>query len=409
MPRRTLATFVLLVAGAVSAIATDWPQFLGPDSHRRLHRPAALGDLGRRGPEGRLAQAGRAGLRRARGGPEPRAALPSRGQRRGPRVARRTDRRDHVAVRLPDDVSRRLRLRRRTARGAGRRRRHRLHVRRPRPAARRRSRQGHARVERGHHEALQRAEGVLRRRRLSAGRRRARHRQHRRRQGGPRRLRGEDRQGALDRDRRRRQLLVRDGGDDWRPALGDLSHPRQPDRARSGDRRDALPAPLAGAQRQLGQRGDAAGGRRLDLRVGPVRPRRRRAPRRRFDAGRRLGVGRGAVESLRDERLSRRPSLRLPRPAGIRSQPPRRRVQDRHGQVEPGSVPRRQRDAGGRQAAHHARERRNGAGAGVTAGVPALARAQVLPGVVRPLPAIADGFVYVRNENTLVCLDLRDG
>src|SRR5215204_902386 len=36
-----------------------------------------------------------------------------------------------------------------------------------------------------------------------------------------------------------------------------------------------------------------------------------------------------------------------------------------------------------------------------------LARAQVLPGVVRPLPAIADGFVYVRNENTLVCLDLR--
>ena len=36
-----------------------------------------------------------------------------------------------------------------------------------------------------------------------------------------------------------------------------------------------------------------------------------------------------------------------------------------------------------------------------------LARAQILPGVVRPLPAIADGFVYVRNENTLVCLDLR--
>jgi outer membrane protein assembly factor BamB len=36
-----------------------------------------------------------------------------------------------------------------------------------------------------------------------------------------------------------------------------------------------------------------------------------------------------------------------------------------------------------------------------------LARAQVLPGVVRPLPAIADGFVYVRNENTLLCLDLR--
>jgi outer membrane protein assembly factor BamB len=36
-----------------------------------------------------------------------------------------------------------------------------------------------------------------------------------------------------------------------------------------------------------------------------------------------------------------------------------------------------------------------------------IARAQVLPGVVRPMPAIADGFVYLRNENTLICLDLR--
>jgi outer membrane protein assembly factor BamB len=36
-----------------------------------------------------------------------------------------------------------------------------------------------------------------------------------------------------------------------------------------------------------------------------------------------------------------------------------------------------------------------------------LARAQVLSGVVRPMPAIADGFVYLRNENTLICLDLR--
>ena len=36
-----------------------------------------------------------------------------------------------------------------------------------------------------------------------------------------------------------------------------------------------------------------------------------------------------------------------------------------------------------------------------------LARAQVLPPTVRAYPAIADGFLYVRNENTLVCLDLR--
>jgi len=36
-----------------------------------------------------------------------------------------------------------------------------------------------------------------------------------------------------------------------------------------------------------------------------------------------------------------------------------------------------------------------------------LARAQILPGVVRAYPAIADGLVFVRNSNTLVCLDLR--
>ena len=36
-----------------------------------------------------------------------------------------------------------------------------------------------------------------------------------------------------------------------------------------------------------------------------------------------------------------------------------------------------------------------------------LARAQVLQGVVRPYPALADGMLYVRNENTLISLDLR--
>ena len=36
-----------------------------------------------------------------------------------------------------------------------------------------------------------------------------------------------------------------------------------------------------------------------------------------------------------------------------------------------------------------------------------VARAQILPGVVRAYPAIAGGLLYVRNENTLVCLDLR--
>lgn len=36
-----------------------------------------------------------------------------------------------------------------------------------------------------------------------------------------------------------------------------------------------------------------------------------------------------------------------------------------------------------------------------------LARAQVLPAVARAYPALADGYLYARNEDTLVCLDLR--
>ena len=35
------------------------------------------------------------------------------------------------------------------------------------------------------------------------------------------------------------------------------------------------------------------------------------------------------------------------------------------------------------------------------------ARAQVLSGTVRAYPAVSNGFVYVRNDNTLICLDLR--
>jgi outer membrane protein assembly factor BamB len=36
-----------------------------------------------------------------------------------------------------------------------------------------------------------------------------------------------------------------------------------------------------------------------------------------------------------------------------------------------------------------------------------LARAQILPPTLRAYPALADGLLYVRNDNTLVCLDLR--
>ena len=41
-------------------------------------------------------------------------------------------------------------------------------------------------------------------------------------------------------------------------------------------------------------------------------------------------------------------------------------------------------------------------------GLKPVARAQVLPGGdARPYMAVSDGFVYARNERTLVCLDLR--
>ena len=36
-----------------------------------------------------------------------------------------------------------------------------------------------------------------------------------------------------------------------------------------------------------------------------------------------------------------------------------------------------------------------------------LVRAQILKPTVRALPAVSDGFVYLRNDDTLVCLDLR--
>ena len=71
--------------------------------------------------------------------------------------------------------------------------------------------------------------------------------------------------------------------------LGGVPDARQPDRPRSGNGRDPVPAALAGAERRIGQRGDAARRRRLDLRVGRVRTRRRRAARRGLEAGRRCG------------------------------------------------------------------------------------------------------------------------
>ena len=72
------------------------------------------------------------------------------------------------------------------------------------------NRQGH--LERGHDAAVRRAQGILRRRGLAAGRRRPRHRQHRRegwREGrGHRRVQRGDGRRALDGDRSRGELFV---------------------------------------------------------------------------------------------------------------------------------------------------------------------------------------------------------
>lgn len=36
-----------------------------------------------------------------------------------------------------------------------------------------------------------------------------------------------------------------------------------------------------------------------------------------------------------------------------------------------------------------------------------IARARILPSTIRAYPALSDGFLYVRNDDTLVALDLR--
>ncbi len=77
-----------------------------------------------------------------------------------------------------------------------------------------------------------------------------------------------------------------------------------------------------------------------------------------------VGVGRGALDPLRDRRAARRHSLRLSRAPGIRSEPARRRAADRQGAVDRRSVPRRQHHAGRRSTGDRPRIGRAGHGAG---------------------------------------------
>ena len=180
------ALWAALVCGASLAaqapVAVDWPQFLGPTRNGVYHGPPLADSWGAAGPRvvwRKQVGAGFAGpavvgrrviLFHRVGNEEVVESLDSA-----------TGSLD-MALRLPDHLSRRFRLRRGSAGRAGRCQRRDLHVRRRRSAPRHRSRQGHAALERRHHEALRRAQGVLWRRRVAARRRRPRDRQHRRRQ-----------------------------------------------------------------------------------------------------------------------------------------------------------------------------------------------------------------------------------
>ncbi len=136
-----------------------------------------------------------------------------------------------------------------------------------------------------------RAEGLLRRGRLAARRGRPRARQCRRPESRRRRLRRQDRQGALDRERRSGELLVRSRRDHRGPPLRDVPDAQRTARSRSGHRRGGVPAALARASGRFGQCRGAARGRRSHLRLGRVRPRRRGAASRRRQVGRRLDLG----------------------------------------------------------------------------------------------------------------------
>ena len=180
MPRRWLALLVMTLAAAVPAIAMDWPQFLGPDRNGTYTGPPLLETWGPSGPKvvwrkqvgqafaGPVVVQNRVLLFHRVGNEEVLESLDAKTGAATWRYAYPTNYRDDFGF---DEGPRAVPV---VADGIV------YTFGAARTAPRRRPRQGHARVERGHDEAVQRAEGILRRGRLSAGRRRTRHRQHRR-------------------------------------------------------------------------------------------------------------------------------------------------------------------------------------------------------------------------------------
>ena len=146
----------------VQVAAQDWPQFLGPARDGRYTGPPLAAGWAADGPPrlwSRPVGAGFAGPAVA----ADRVILFHRvGRREVVEALASRNRRHRLALRLPDQLPRRLRVRRRTAVGAGRRRRAGVHVRRAGPAPRRRSRDRRRRLAGGHPRPLRRAQGVLR-------------------------------------------------------------------------------------------------------------------------------------------------------------------------------------------------------------------------------------------------------
>ena len=104
---------------------------------RRRLKGAPLADRGRRGPSRGVEETGRRRLQRAGGRRRQAHPLPSGRREEVVEAMDCGDRRAPVALRLPHQLPRRLRIRRRPAGGAGRGQRHRLHLRRAGTAARR--------------------------------------------------------------------------------------------------------------------------------------------------------------------------------------------------------------------------------------------------------------------------------